>query len=138
MAIYEIKDGNTLLARHITADEWDKGGLNFFSSDSEFIQVGTWGYDNGKHLHAHEHNTVPRNTNLTQETLYIKQGKIKATIYNLNRQKVAEWTANEGDILILLRGGHSYDILANTTQVLEVKNGPYLGANADRVRYEDL
>ena len=138
MAIYEIKDGNTILARHITAEEWHKGGLNFFSNDSEFIQVGTWGYDSGKHLLAHEHNVVPRNTDITQETLYIKQGKIKATIYNLNRQQVGEWIGETGDIIILLRGGHSYDILADDTQVLEIKNGPYPGAETDRVRYENV
>lgn len=137
MTIHEITDGDIILARHITADEWDKGGLNFFSNDSEFIQVGTWAYDNGKHLLAHEHNIIPRNTDITQETLYIKQGKIKATIYNLNRQQVAEWIAETGDIMILLRGGHSYDILTDNAQVLEVKNGPYPGAEADRVRYKD-
>ena len=135
MAVKEIKDGDVVLARHITAEEWKKGGLNFFSNDTEFIQVGTWGYDDGKHLLAHEHKSIPRKTDITQETLYIKQGKIKANIYNLQREKVAEWEASEGDVMILLRGGHSYDILADNTQVLEVKNGPYPGAEADRVRY---
>lgn len=135
MAIHEIKDGSVILARHITAQEWEKGGLNFFSNDEEFIQVGTWGYDNGKHLLAHEHNTVPRQTAITQETLYIKQGKIKATIYNLNREKVVQWIAHAGDIVILMRGGHSYDILADNTQVLEIKNGPYPGAEKDRTRF---
>ena len=42
--------------------------------------------------------------------------------------------ASEGDILILLTGGHGYEILTEGTQVLEVKNGPYVGAEADRRR----
>ena len=39
-----------------------------------------------------------------------------------------------GDILILFFGGHGYEILENGTQVLEVKNGPYVGAEKDRKR----
>jgi hypothetical protein len=34
----------------------------------------------------------------------------------------------------LLRGGHGYEILEDGTQVLEVKNGPYLGPDVDRRR----
>ena len=135
MAVNEIKDGDIILARHVTADEWDKGGLNFYSQDEEFIQVGTWGYDAGKELLAHAHNKVERTVNLTQETLYIRRGSIKARIYNFNRDLVAEWIAKEGDIMILMQGGHGYDILDDNTQVLEVKNGPYVGAEADRVRF---
>lgn len=135
MAINEIKDGNTILARHITAAEWETGGLNFYSQDTEFIQVGAWGYNAGKELLAHAHNTVERTINITQETLYIRRGAIKARIYNKNKTLVAEWIAKEGDIMILLDGGHGYDILEDNTQVLEIKNGPYVGADADRVRF---
>jgi hypothetical protein len=42
---------------------------------------------------------------------------------------------DEGDILILLQGGHGYEILEDGTQVLEVKNGPYIGADLDRRRF---
>ena len=135
MAVNEIKDGDVILARHVTAQEWEKGGLNFYSEDNVFIQVGTWGYDSGKELLAHTHNNVERTVNITQETLYIRRGRIKARIYNLKLELVAEWEAGEGDIMILMQGGHGYDILEDGTQVLEVKNGPYVGAQADRVRF---
>ena len=78
---------------------------------------------------------MERTVNITQETLYIRRGRIKARIYNLKLELVAEWEAGEGDIMILMQGGHGYDILEDGTQVLEVKNGPYVGAQADRVRF---
>ncbi len=134
MAIDEIKQGNLVLARHIPSSEAWSGGLSFFSGDEEYIQVGTWGYDDGKELLAHTHNQVSREVLWTQEVLYIRKGRIKARVYDTNEEKVAEIEAAEGDILILLRGGHGYDILEDGTQVLEVKNGPYVGANADRRR----
>jgi hypothetical protein len=137
MAINEIKDGDLVLARHIPSQDAWAGGLNFFSNDSEFVQVGTWGYESGKELLAHSHNKVERQVFWTQEVLYIRKGKIKADIYNLENEKIGEFVGNSGDVLILLIGGHGYQILEDETQVLEVKNGPYLGADIDRRRLSE-
>jgi len=132
--ITEIKEGEIVLARHIpAADAWCSG-LSFFSPDEDFIQVGIWGYDAGKKLQAHCHNKVLRQVPWTQEILYVKRGKILAHIYDSFSHKVAEFDVNEGDLVIMLTGGHGYDILMDGTQVLEVKNGPYVGAETDRVR----
>lgn len=135
MAINEIKEGELILARHIPSEDAWGGGLSFFSEDSEFIQVGTWGYSYGKELLAHSHNKVDRLVSWTQEVLYVKKGKIRANIYDTKNEKVGEFIGLEGDVLILLIGGHGYQILEDGTQVLEVKNGPYLGAEIDRRRF---
>ncbi len=134
MSANEIKQGDLVLARHIPAEDAWAGGLNFFSADEEFIQVGSWGYDSGKELLAHTHNEVTREVLWTQEVLYIRKGSIQANVYNTSEEKVAELIASEGDVLILLRGGHGYHILEDGTQVLEIKNGPYVGAERDRRR----
>lgn len=134
MSINEIKEGELVLARHVPSENAWAGNLNFFSADEEYIQVGTWGYDEGKELLAHTHNEVERKVLWTQEVLYIRKGSIKAEVYNTKEEKIAELIGKEGDILILLMGGHGYHILEDGTQVLEVKNGPYVGANADRRR----
>lgn len=134
MTIHEIADGNVLLARHITADEWDNG-VKFFSANEDFIQVGTWGYDQGMELLAHKHNHVDRLVNVTQEVLYVRKGTIEAKIYNQNQALIDRRVVREGDIIVLLFGGHGYSILENGTQVLEVKNGPYVGPERDRVRF---
>ena len=132
--IKEVKVGSQILARYIPASAAWEDGLNFFSNDEEFIQVGTWGYGEGKELLAHKHNKSSRETNWTQEVLFIKQGKILITVYDDDNKKIEEWVASSGDIIIMLSGGHGYKILNDNTQVLEVKNGPYLGADKDRKR----
>ncbi len=134
MSVTEIKEGDIVLARHVPEAQAWAGGLNFFSADEEYVQVGTWGYESGKELLAHSHNEVSREVLWTQEVLYIKKGQIRAEIYNTKDEKVTELVAGEGDVLILLMGGHGYHILEDGTQVLEIKNGPYVGANADRRR----
>ena len=131
----EIKQEDGLvLARHIPAQEAWGDGLKFFSQDSDFVQVGTWGYNSGKELLAHAHNPVERKIGLTQEVLYIGSGSVKATIFDVRGAKVAELIAKTGDLLVLLWGGHGYQILEDGTKVLEIKNGPYPGAEADRRR----
>ena len=132
--ITEIKEGQLVLARLIPADVAWKSGLGVFSEDSDFIQVGVWGYDAGKQLKAHIHNPVSREVPWTQEVLYVRRGQISAAVYNTQEQVVANLIVNEGDVIILLRGGHGYEILQDGTQVLEVKNGPYVGADLDRRR----
>ena len=130
----EVKDKDIVLARYIPANSaWD-GGLSFFSEDEDYIQVGTWGYDSPKELLAHTHNEVHRDVAWTQEVIFVKKGSIKAEIYDLSNNKVKDIVCNTGDIIILLRGAHGYHILEDDTQVLEVKNGPYVGAELDRVR----
>lgn len=134
MAVTEIKQGELVLARHIPASVAWSGGLQFFSPEGDYQQVGTWGYEQGKTLLAHSHNEVSREVLWTQEVLYIRAGRVRAEIYDTADQKVADLEAGAGDILVLLRGGHGYHILQDGTQVLEIKNGPYVGADADRRR----
>lgn len=132
--IREVKDGDVVLARYVPASVAWTEGLTFFSQKQDFIQFGVWGYENGKQLRAHTHNVVSREVLSTQEVVYVRRGRIRAHIFDLNEKMVTSIDVAEGDIIVLLRGGHGYDILADGTQVLEVKNGPYVGADRDRRR----
>lgn len=130
----EIVDSGVVLARHISAGDAWSPGLNFFSADEEYVQVGTWGYDSGKLLKPHIHNLVSRNIGRTQEVVFVRAGRLRATIFGELGQMIDTIDAKAGDILILLAGGHGYEVLEEGTQVLEIKNGPYVGADADRRR----
>ena len=134
MAVREIKADGTVLARLITTESWEQG-LRFHSGDEDFLQVGTWVYGAGKNLLPHAHNHVPRTVTRTHELIYVRRGQLRSYIYDESRELVEELVLGEGDMLVLLRGGHGYKILENDTQVLEVKNGPYLGADVDRTRF---
>ena len=132
--VIEVKEGDLVLARHIPAAAAWQDGLNFFSQDGDFIQVGVWGYGAGKELKAHIHNEVKREVLWTQEVLFVRSGKLRARIYNTQEELIKQLEVQAGDVIILLRGGHGYDILEEGTQVLEIKNGPYVGADLDRRR----
>lgn len=131
-----IEDNGSRLGILIPRGDRQKG-LNFYSEDSDFIQLGIWGYDCGKKLAAHIHNRVHREVSQTQEVVYVMQGKLKAFMYSEDEKLIEELTLQEGDTLILLNGGHGYEILEDDTFVLEIKNGPYVGADKDRRRLEN-
>lgn len=130
----EIKKNDRVLARHITSDDLSDG-LNFFSKDEEFIQVGAWSYNSGKEINAHLHNKFPRTADRTCEVLYVISGVLEAKIFDLDKQLLETLTVQSGEALILLECGHSYTILSDNTKVLEVKNGPYFGPETDRQRF---
>ena len=134
MNVKQVKKGDEVLARLVKADDWNEG-LGFYSNDEEVIQVGTWQYDSGKELMKHIHNEVDRTITRTNEVLYVVSGKVKAFIYDLDEVLVEELMVDTGDTLILLDCGHGYEIMADNTKVLEIKNGPYLGAETDRRRF---
>lgn len=52
----------------------------------------------------------------------------------MSEKQIDSFVVKAGDILILLECGHGYKILEDNTKVLEIKNGPYLGADVDRRR----
>jgi hypothetical protein len=128
-----IKDKNgVVLATLISEGSWDEG-LSFYTNDENFIQVGTWGYQKGKELKSHKHNRFVRESNITQEVIYIKKGKLLAKLFSEEDNiLVEEIILVTGDTLILFFGGHGYTVLEDNTQVLEVKNGPYFGVEKDK------
>ncbi len=130
----EIRSGDKVLARLIEKADW-KDGLSFFSQDRESVQVGAWKYGSGVELKRHIHNEALREVVRTQEVLIVRRGRIEATIYDLDEKEVDVVQVGEGEILILLDSGHGYRILEDGTEVVEVKNGPYLGAEVDRRRF---
>ena len=126
-----IKDEDLTLAVIIKNSDF-KEGLNFFSQDNDFVQVGTWHYQTGQILKAHNHLIVERKVNRTQEVLFVKSGKLRADFYSEDDKLIKSEILNQGDLVIVLAGGHGYEILEDDTQVLEVKNGPYLGVEKDK------
>ncbi|VVC02449.1 Uncharacterised protein [Candidatus Burarchaeum australiense] len=130
--IKKIEHKGVLLAKLISG-EWEQG-LSFYSEPNDFIQAGSWRYAKGKELLPHVHNAVERKIDRTQEVLFVKKGRVRVKIFDLEDKPLAEHELRAGDIGIFLRGGHGYTVLEDDTQVLEVKNGPYPGPDADRRR----
>lgn len=132
----EIKDQNGKLLCIVYKDEDWVEGLNFITNNNLFIQVGSWWYQDGKNLAKHKHNIVSRESNITQEMVYVKSGSMEANIFDENMNHVDDILLKKGDMAIMCYGGHGYKILEDNTKIIEAKNGPFVSVEVDKVKYE--
>ena len=136
MKINNIEQDGVLLAKYIKLDgEWPLG-LSFYSEHDDSVQVGLWNHECGHSSIPHKHNNVPRSLLRTQEVVYVVEGRLLVRLFDLSNKNVSEFEMGSGDLLVLLNGGHSFTVAEHNTKVIEIKNGPYLGADIDRTRFE--
>ena len=134
--MHEIEKDGKILARHITPDDI-KPGLISLTNDNEFLQVVAWGhYEKGKYLQDHWHNEFERIASRTYEAVYVVKGAIEARIFDLDCVPVETFAVHQGELLILLESAHGYTILEDDTTVLEIKNGPFMGVEKDKTKFQ--
>lgn len=98
-----------------------------FLTPSEFnLQVGYVVYSKGHEIPRHVHKALERRIVGTAEVLLVKKGRCEIDVYNDDRQLVTTRELCEGDIMIMVGGGHGFRMLEDTL-LLEVKQGPYPG-----------
>jgi mannose-6-phosphate isomerase-like protein (cupin superfamily) len=76
---------------------------------------------------------VERSVAYTQETLFIKKGKMRVDFYNDDQTYLESRELGPGDVILLIRGGHGFEVLEDL-EMIEVKQGPYAG-DQDKVRF---
>ena len=126
-------DGNMLCFVHKPSD-WKKG-LDFLTDDALAIQVGTWWYDEGRKLDIHTHNDYPRETRKTMEFVFVVEGRLLAKVFDSSLALVSEFKIHAGEFAVFIDGGHGYETLDSDTKVIEVKNGPFVSVEHDKVKY---
>ena len=105
-----------------------------FLTPSDFKQqVGFVVYPKGGEIQRHVHRPLERHLIGTSEVIVVRQGRCEIDIYNNQRQLVATEQLREGDILLMVDGGHGFRMLEDTV-FLEIKQGPYTGLD-DKERF---
>ncbi len=98
-----------------------------FVTPPEFTQqIGLVVYRAGGEIARHVHKPLERHIVGTSEALVVKAGRCEVDIYNDERRLMATRELRQGDILIMVNGGHGFRMLEDTV-FLEVKQGPYTG-----------
>ena len=102
---------------------------SFFTNRNSEFQIGAIIYKKNTEVKKHSHNKRKSIIKSTSEVLYIKKGKIVASIYNKKCTRLLyKKILNKGDILFLNECGHSFKFVKDT-QMIEIKQGPYLNSN---------
>jgi mannose-6-phosphate isomerase-like protein (cupin superfamily) len=133
--IENIVDQTQLLAV-IISHEFDRQGIHFFTPNELSQQLAYMHHPTGKIIQPHVHNPVPRQVTYTQEVLFIKKGKLRVDFYDNNQKYLESRILESGDVILLVTGGHGFEVLEEI-EMIEVKQGPYVGEQ-DKTRFSGI
>jgi hypothetical protein len=98
----------------------------FVTGDHVKQQVGFIVYPEGGQIGRHVHVPMERRIVGTSEVLLVRRGMLEADFYSDDKDYICSRILREGDLLLLISGGHGFKCLKDTI-LLEIKQGPYLG-----------
>lgn len=101
-------------------------GIEFFTEPKHALQLAFMNRPAGHVVPKHRHASVKRETIGTQEVLIIRFGFVMITLYTSDGCEVCSRHLGDGDIIMLVAGGHKLEFIEPTT-LYEVKGGPYFG-----------
>jgi mannose-6-phosphate isomerase-like protein (cupin superfamily) len=114
--------------------DYQREGIEFFTPGDFSQQLGYMQRPAGHVIPPHVHNEVLREVTLTNEVLFVRSGRVRVDFYDDQRRYLESRVLLPGDLVLLARGGHGFEML-EPTEMIEVKQGPYSG-DADKTRFE--
>ena len=109
----------------------EQNGVNFVTSQDNPLQLGVLKHKQGIEIKPHIHINRPRTINEVQEVLHVDYGEVETEFYDAQGRRLGSAILNAGDTIILLSGGHGFNILKDC-KMIEVKQGPYYGNAEDK------
>ncbi len=122
--IERVEAGGQLLAC-IVRRSFEAPATTFVTPEHTTFQLGFIVYPAAAEIRRHAHRPLQRSIVGTPEMLMVQRGRCEVDIYGTDGRMIATKTLEEGDILLLLAGGHGLRLLDDTV-LLEVKQGPYV------------
>tara|TARA_Y200000002_G_C22573599_1_gene617759 strand:+ start:262 stop:660 length:399 start_codon:yes stop_codon:yes gene_type:complete len=122
--IKHITYKSKILAIIIKGNYLNKKGINFFTDPKLNQQVAFMNHPKNHLIQPHTHKESIRKIKGTTEVLIILKGELKINFYNTKKKYIFSKIAKKNDIVILLSGGHGFEIQKNC-KMIEVKQGPY-------------
>ena len=122
--IKNITHKSKILAIIIKGNYLKKRGVNFFTNPKLNQQVAYMNHPKNHLIQPHTHKNSLRKIKGTTEVLIILDGILKINFFDNKKKFIFSKTARKNDIIILLTGGHGFEIKKNC-KMIEVKQGPY-------------
>jgi hypothetical protein len=105
--IEKIEHEGEMLAL-IVRDDYSKPGVTFFTPGDLSQQLAYMRHPAGKVIAAHVHNPVPRSVAYTQETLFIKRGRLRVDFFDERQEYLESRELAAGDVILLIKGEHGF------------------------------
>jgi len=117
---------NDLTLAYIVRTEVCPDKTTFLTPQNLNLQLGFVVYPAKGEIQRHAHLPLERRVTGTSEVLLIKKGRCEVDFYDKNKELVTTRELREGDVVLMVEGGHGFRMLEDTV-LLEVKQGPYTG-----------
>ena len=102
------------------------------SPEKEYLQAGAKKLSVNDYFKPHRHLECSKTAKITQEAWVILDGKVKGSFYDLDNSLIYETVLENGDCVVIFRGGHALRNLTKDTLMYEFKTGPYFGPEKDK------
>ena len=112
----------------VIRSEFSPAKTTFLTPNDYKQQVGFVVYPAGGVIQRHVHKPLERHLVGTSEVLLVKRGRCEVDIYHDDRQQVATVELRDGDLMLMVGGGHGFRMIEDTV-FMEVKQGPYTGVD---------
>ena len=120
----------------IIRNDYHEKGIHFLTPNEYSQQLAYMHHSKGKVIDAHIHNYEERSVVHTQEVLVIKKGVLRVDFYKNDQSYYESVILREGDIILLASGGHGFEVIEEV-EMVEIKQGPYLGER-DKSRFQGI
>jgi hypothetical protein len=120
----------------IIRSDYKKPGIEFFTGHNDPMQIGYMNREKEYSISPHRHNAVERTVHFTHEVLFVKSGKVRVDFYDNTQDYIKSSIIHQGDIILLADGGHGFKMLEES-ELIEVKQGPYVG-ELDKIRFDPI
>jgi acetyltransferase-like isoleucine patch superfamily enzyme len=134
-AVERIMDGMTVLAI-VLPSSFGEHGVHFVTPGEFSQQLAYIRHPGGTIIQPHVHHAVTRQVYYTKEVLLLKKGKLRVDFYDAKQLYLRSRILEEGDVILLIAGGHGFEVLEEV-EMIEVKQGPYLG-EGDKTRFPGI
>jgi hypothetical protein len=131
--IERIVHGNQLFAIVIRAQVTTDKKYEFLTEPQNALQLGVNSYAGGEVIPSHSHLRSEVTVPSGQEFILVNKGRLRVNLYDdTTRELVSAQELGKGDMILLMAGGHGFEVIEEC-QIVEVKQGPYLSKEKDKV-----
>jgi hypothetical protein len=121
-----------IIRSRVTSDK----KYNFLTEPESALQLGFSNYAGGEVIPSHAHIGTEVTVPTGQEFILLNAGKLRVNLYDKStRALVSAQELDAGDMILLVAGGHGFECL-EPCQIVEVKQGPYLSKERDKVVWD--
>jgi len=125
-----------LLALIVRAKYRKKEGITFFTPNESTQQFGYMKHKKDHLIKPHLHKRRITKISYTTEVILLLKGELRVDFYNSFQKYLFSNVLKQGDIVMLVHGGHGFKILKDI-EMLEIKQGPY-SLIKDKIKFKNI